>query len=208
MTGETADALSVVLVHLMKGIVERDSAPQIWQALSERQASVRDYVAVIGLDLEVDDAEGYAFLRQRPSRDGEPDLPRLVARRQLSYAVSLLLALLRKRLAEHDSAGSEPRLILTTPEIVDLVRLFQPDTADEARLDDRVGRDIAKAVELGFLKPLRGREGTYEVRRILRSFVDAQWLGVLGERLADYAAHASRDENDDTRATGRRREAK
>ncbi len=198
MSADGSDALSVVLVHLMRGIVERDSTPQVWQTLIERQSRVRDYVSVIGLELEVDEAEGYAFLRQKPSREGEPELPRLVSRRQLSYPVSLLLALLRKRLAEHDAASSEPRLILTTPEIVDLVRLFQPDTADEARLEDRVGRDIAKVVELGFLKTLKGREGTYEVRRILRSFVDAQWLGALNERLAEYAAYGRHKDDRDT----------
>jgi len=198
MSADGSDDLSVVLIHLMRGIVERDSTPQVWQTLIERQSRVRDYVSVIGLELEVDEAEGYAFLRQKPSREGEPELPRLVSRRQLSYPVSLLLALLRKRLAEHDAASSEPRLILTTPEIVDLVRLFQPDTADEARLEDRVGRDIAKVVELGFLKTLKGREGTYEVRRILRSFVDAQWLGALNERLAEYAAYGRHKDDRDT----------
>lgn len=198
MSADGSDDLSVVLIHLMRGIVERDSTPQVWQTLIERQSRVRDYVSVIGLELEVDEAEGYAFLRQKPSREGEPELPRLVSRRQLSYPVSLLLALLRKRLAEHDAASSEPRLILTTPEIVDLVRLFQPDTADEARLEDRVGRDIAKIVELGFLKTLKGREGTYEVRRILRSFVDAQWLGALNERLAEYAAYGRHKDDRDT----------
>lgn len=207
MSADGSDALSVVLVHLMRGIVERDSTPQVWQTLIERQSRVRDYVSVIGLELEVDEAEGYAFLRQKPSREGEPELPRLVSRRQLSYPVSLLLALLRKRLAEHDAASSEPRLILTTPEIVDLVRLFQPDTADEARLADRVGRDIAKVVELGFLKALKGREGTYEVRRILRSFVDAQWLGALNERLAEYAVYGRRKEDHDAPANDRREEA-
>lgn len=198
MSADGSDDLSVVLIHLMRGIVERDSTPQVWQTLIERQSRVRDYVSVIGLEFEVDEAEGYAFLRQKPSREGEPELPRLVSRRQLSYPVSLLLALLRKRLAEHDAASSEPRLILTTPEIVDLVRLFQPDTADEARLEDRVGRDIAKVVELGFLKTLKGREGTYEVRRILRSFVDAQWLGALNERLAEYAAYGRHKDDRDT----------
>lgn len=198
MSADGSDDLSVVLIHLMRGIVERDSTPQVWQTLIERQSRVRDYVSVIGLELEVDEAEGYAFLRQKPSREGEPELPRLVSRRQLSYPVSLLLALLRKRLAEHDAASSEPRLILTTPEIVDLMRLFQPDTADEARLEDRVGRDIAKVVDLGFLKTLKGREGTYEVRRILRSFVDAQWLGALNERLAEYAAYGRHKDDRDT----------
>ena len=65
-------------------------------------ARVRDYVTVLGLDLVLDEAEGYAFLRSRPNLDGDPEtsLPRLVARRPLSFPVSLLLALLRKKLAE------------------------------------------------------------------------------------------------------------
>jgi hypothetical protein len=42
---------------------------------------------------------------QRATVDGEPELPRLVPRRQLSYPVSLLLALLRKKLVEFDAAA-------------------------------------------------------------------------------------------------------
>ncbi len=68
---------------------------------------MRDYVAVLGLELVLDEAEGYAFLRSRPGRrrDAAPKLPRLVARRPLSFPVSLLLALLRKKLAEFDAGG-------------------------------------------------------------------------------------------------------
>jgi hypothetical protein len=46
-------------------------------------------------------------------------------------------------------------------------------------------------VELGFLRRLRGQEGQFEVRRILKAFVDAQWLAELDQRLADYRAHAA-----------------
>ena len=114
---------------------------------------------------------------------------RLVARRQLGYAVSLMLALLRKKLAEFDAGSGESRLILSTEQIADLVRLFLADTANEARLMDRVESDIKKIVELGFLRKLRGSEDRFEVRRILKSFVDAQWLGEFDRRLADYKAH-------------------
>ena len=116
-------------------------------------------------------------------------MPRLVARRQLGFSLSLMLALLRKKLAEHDAMGGDTRLIVTSADILDMVRLFLPDTANEARLKDRVERDIGRVVELGFLRQLKGREDAFEVRRILRSFVDAQWLGQLNERLAAYAAH-------------------
>ena len=187
---EGDDRLSLVLVTLFRGVLHRDAAPQAWQGLLDLQARVRDYVAVLGLELMLDEAEGYAYLAQRPRDEEAPDLPRLVARRQLSYPVSLLLALLRKKLAEHDATGGDTRLVLSREEIAELIRIFLPETANEARLLDRVENHINKAVELGFLRRLRGQEQRYEVQRILQAFVDAQWLGELDERLRAYRAHA------------------
>ena len=200
----TEDAMPRVLIHLLKGLVERDSAPEVWQTLASHTSHVRDYFGRIGLDLVLDEADGYAYLTQRPAKEGAPELPRLVARRSLSYRVSLLLALLRKRLAEHDASSGDARLVLTAAEITDLVRLFLPDTANEAKLDDRVGQDISRVVDLGFLKPMKARDDSYEVRRILRSFVDAQWLGQLNERLAAYAAHGRGEAADSETIAGAR----
>jgi len=185
----TTASLSPVLIALMKGITSRDDDPTVWQALLDLQARVREYVAVLGLELILDEAEGYAYLRQRAAAEGEPELARLVARRQLGYPVSLMLALLRKKLAEFDAGSGESRLILSAEQIADLVRLFLADTANEAKLMDRVDSDIKKIVELGFLRKLRGSEDRFEVRRILKSFVDAQWLSEFERRLADYKAH-------------------
>ena len=185
------ERLSQVLVHLFRGVLHRDSAPQLWQHLLDLQARVRDYVGVLGLELMLDEGEGYAYLRQRPrDEDDDSQLPRLVPRRQLSYPVSLLLALLRKKLAEHDAGGGDTRLILTREQIVDLMRVFLRDTANEARLLDRMDSHIRRVVELGFLRRLRGDEERYEVQRTLKAFVDAQWLGELEERLRVYRAHA------------------
>jgi hypothetical protein len=192
----TPNELSVVLINLMKGVVEREASPVLWQNLLTHQARARDHIAILGLDLALDEAEGFAYLRQRPTPEGEAELPRLIARRQLSFPVSLMLALLRKKLAEFDAQSGDTRLILTGADILDLVRLFHPDTANEARLKDRVDRDIARVADLGFLRPLKGRDQTYEVRRILRSFVDAQWLGQFSEKLAAYAAHGREDSDE------------
>ena len=183
--------LSPVLIALMKGITSSDDDPAFWQALLELQARVREYVSVLGLELILDEAEGYAYLKQRAAAEGEPELAKLVARRQLGYPVSLMLALLRKKLAEFDAGSGESRLILSAEQIADLVRLFLADTANEAKLMDRVDSDIKKIVELGFLRKLRGSEDRFEVRRILKSFVDAQWLSEFDRRLADYRAHIS-----------------
>jgi Domain of unknown function (DUF4194) len=180
---------SAVLVSLMKGVTFVESDPPLWQALLGLQARVRDYVAVLGLDLILDEAEGYAYLRQRQPAEGEQAPPRLIARRQLGYHVSLLIALLRKKLAEHDAASGDARLILGRDDIVEMLRLFLPETVNQARLTDRIDQHINRVVEMGFLRRLAGRDDQFEVRRILKAFVDAQWLNEFEQRMAAYRAH-------------------
>ena len=194
-TPQTSTSLSSVLVALMKGVTYRDADESLWQSLVLLSARVREHVGVLGLDLVLDEAEGYAYLRQSLVAEGEPELPRLVARRQLGYQVSLLVVLLRKKLAEFDARSGDTRLVLGREEIVDLVRIFLPDTANEARFLDRVETHINKIVELGFLRRLRGREDQFEVQRILKAFVDAQWLSGFDERLARYREHAAVDQD-------------
>lgn len=187
--------LSTLLIGLLKGVQYREQSERQWTALLHLQARVRDYVAVLNLELVLDEAEGYAFLKSRPESaadDPTPRLPRLVARRPLSFPVSLLLALLRKKLAEFDAGGGDTRLVLSRDEIVELVRVFLPDGPNEAKLIDQIESTINKVVELGFLRKLKpasgslAGQGNYEVRRILKAFVDAQWLAEFDARLAIY----------------------
>lgn len=189
--------LSVMLVSLLMGVLYRDGDERQWAALLNLQARVRDYVAVLNLDLVLDEAEGYAFLKSRPDPaddDSSARLPRLVARRPQSFPVSLLLALLRKKLAEFDAGGGDTRLVLGRDDIVELVRVFLPEGPNEARLIDQIETTINKVVDLGFLHKLKpaGSASTgpanYEVRRILKAYVDAQWLGEFDARLAQYQA--------------------
>lgn len=190
--------LSVLVIGLLKGVIYQEGDASLWNALIQLQARVRDYVAVLGLELVLDEAEGYAFLRSRAEGDGEsvPKLPRLVTRRPLSFPVSLLLALLRKKLAEFDASGGDTRLVLTRDEIIELVRVFLPETSNEAKLIDQIETQLNKIVELGFLRRLKHGSGTpagavavFEVRRILKAFVDAQWLAEFDARLAGYQAY-------------------
>ena len=196
--------LSVLLINLLKSVLYRDSDERLWATLLNLQARVRDYVAVLNLDLVLDEAEGYAFLKGRPEPaddDPAPRLPRLVARRPLSFPISLMLALLRKKLAEFDAGAGDSRLVLSRDEIVELVRVFLPDGPNEAKLIDQIETTINKVVELGFLhklKPTAGAAsgasagpGSFEVRRILKAFVDAQWLVEFDARLAIYQSALS-----------------
>ncbi|MFZ4623255.1 MAG: DUF4194 domain-containing protein [Rhodoferax sp.] len=193
--------LTSIVIPLLKGVIYREEDAALWAALLKLQARVRDYVAVLALELVFDEAEGYAFLRARPEADDDgPKLPRLVARRPLTFQVSLLLALLRKKLAEFDASGGESRLILSREAVAELVRVFMPTGSNESRLMDQVETQLNKVIELGFVRRLKpagasststrtGQMPMYEVRRILKAYVDAQWLADFDQRLAAYQAH-------------------
>jgi hypothetical protein len=184
-------SLADACVPLLRGVVYADSHAKAWEALLALGPQVRDHLLPLGLQVHIDEAEGYAFVVPHEDPD-DPDRPRLVQRRQLSYRVSLLLALLRRRLLEFDAQGDQTRLIITRDEAVELVRTFHPARGNDAKLADEVESDLRKIIELGFLRALREQPHTYEVRRIIRAFVDAQWLAEFDSKLAEYAAIAGK----------------
>ncbi len=195
LTASSSDAsLGLVVVSLMKGVVYRDQHPAVWLQLEELHGAVLDYVRVMELDLIIDEAEGYAFLRQLDEQEDEAAqslrLPKLVARRPLSFPVSLLCVLLRKKMVELDATGGDARLILTREQIVEMMRVFLPDRANEARLFDQIDTHINKLAEFGFLKKLAGNPPALEVRRIIKALVDADWLADFNEKLKVYRDHA------------------
>jgi hypothetical protein len=192
-------ALSAVVIPLLKGVIYQENDPPLWSRLIALDAKVRDYVRVLDLELVLDEAEGYAFLRSREtdetvSEKPAASAPRLFPRRQLSFPVSLLLALLRKKLAEFDASGGDARLVLSRDEIIETVRVFLPAISNEARLTDQIETQLNKIADLGFIRKLKPasaatQPASYEVRRILKAFVDAQWLADFDARLDAYRRH-------------------
>jgi hypothetical protein len=187
-------AVASAIIRLMHGVIYRESDEDTWLTLERSGAGVRGHFATIGVDVVVDQDEGYAFLRSRPEVDGEEALPRLVRRRTLTYPVSLLLVLLRKRLVEFETSGGEGRLVLTTEQIVEMLRLFQAESTNDARIVDNVESTIKKTAELGFLRQLRGQVDHWEVRRVLKAYVDAETLSDFAGKLRVYAGGLTADE--------------
>jgi hypothetical protein len=188
------DELSLLVIQLFKGPLYRDVHDKLWEPLTRQRRRVADHVAVLGLRLEVDETDGYAFLRSLRERESDIEYPRLIARHTLSFTTSLLIALLRKRLLEFDTSSSEVRLVLSRDQILDLIRVYMPANQDDIKLGREIDRHIKRVEELGFLHHLRGSTDQYEVRRIIRAFVDGQWLGQLDERLRTYLADLRADD--------------
>lgn len=178
--------LSRVLIALFRGVLYQEVQEDLFQVLLDRENAVRDFVKVLGLELTIDEAEGFAYLKSQDVVEVEDTLPRLVPKRPLSFLVSLVLALLRRRLLESESSG-EARLIMSRGDILDMVRVYLPSRPNEAQLVDQVQKTaINRITELGFVRELKGQEGVYEVMRIIKAFVDAEWLSDFNDKLAAY----------------------
>src|SRR6185437_1365920 len=71
--------LSPLLIQLLRGVIDRDEQPALWQDLLQHQSAATEYFRLIGLELRLDEAEGYAFLKQ--FLVDEEGTPRLIQRR-------------------------------------------------------------------------------------------------------------------------------
>ena len=187
---EHQPSISPIIIHLLKGILFRNQHPLLWNDLLELQSQILDYVQVIGLNLEIDDIEGYAWLTQIIPDEGEKEpLPRLIARRPLSYPISLLCVLLRKKMAEADSSGDQMRVIVSREELNNAMRVFMPEKSNEAQIAASINATINKVTELGFLRKLKNDNENLEIQRIISALVDADWTADFNEKLKIYQEH-------------------
>lgn len=183
-------SLSKIVIPLLKGPLFRQKQTKLWEQMLQQQSALDDYLAVMGLSLYLDDAEGYAFLRQQDFKDEANPPPRLIHRRPLSFPVSVLCLLLRQRLLEHDAQGGEPRAIIERRQIREEMSLFLPHAGSDARRDEAVDRYIKRVEDLGLLKPLKDDDQRFEIQRITKALINADWLGDLDKKLREYKNHA------------------
>lgn len=173
------------IIKLLKGILYDDDSD--WGMLLNNERNVKEYFGKIGVTLYLDEEEGYAYLQQ-PDREDDDEqaktLPRLVKRVALSWEVTVLCVVLREELLEFDaSTSNSTRCILSKYKIYDLMRPFSKEQTNDVQLVKKFDSWIAQAVKLHFLKELKGTEGEYEVRRILKAKIPADKLKEIKEEL-------------------------
>ncbi|NQY63972.1 MAG: DUF4194 domain-containing protein [Alteromonadaceae bacterium] len=187
---------SSVQIRLLKGAIYRQKQSELWTWLERDQYQIRQYFAEIGLSLLLDESEGYAFLRQIDFEEDQEQtaaiaLPRLITKRALPFAQSLLLVLIRKRLAEHDSEESSPRLIITRSEIHQWLQPYFQTNNNELKQQREFNALINKVSELGFIRVLRNYEDEFEVQRIIKAFINAEHIAHQLTLLTAYARNKS-----------------
>ncbi|MEM6396064.1 MAG: DUF4194 domain-containing protein [Bacteroidota bacterium] len=181
---ELEEAYGIPAVHLLRGVLYRDQT-DAWNLLLRHRLRLEAYFQPLRLQLFIDEAEGYAYLRQQI--DEEDDFPRLMSRRRLTYPQTLLLLLLRKRLLEFEAAGNESRLVLSEGEMIDMVRLYWADSGtNERKREDQVVATIKKLVTFKFLSPIKQEKDKYELRRIIKAYLPAEDIATMLDTLQKY----------------------
>ena len=184
---------SVAAVKLLQGVVY-DDEPKLWDVLLRSKSALESYFGRIGLSLVIDEADGYAFLRQWGDADypdGHDPLPRLMRRTSMGYTATLLCVLLRDKLRrfEEEEVHNE-RCVVETEELFEQWRAFVPASSDEVRRRKELGAALSKVEELGFVTKFSPDPEAWEVRRALKARLPVAELERLRDKLA--AATAER----------------
>ncbi|MCL4301972.1 MAG: DUF4194 domain-containing protein [Anaerolineae bacterium] len=188
MKNDAVAPYAVVIIKLLQDVLYQEDTAN-WDLLLRYVTPIREYFGKIGLEVQLYEAEGYAYLHQPDGDTHEEErLPRLVRRDKLTYDVTLLGVLLREKLLQFETSGSNsPRLVLSKDEIREMIRLFFKERTDEVRLWRDFDTAINRMVELGFLKRLTGAENNlFEVRRILKAKFSTDTLVEIKQKLQTY----------------------
>ncbi len=178
---------SFVLARLLLQPIYREDG-SLWESLRAERDAVAHYFRQIGQEVVVDEAEGYAFLRQIEPEGGDV-VPRVGRRQSLGYTATLLLVCLREELARFDAAPDDStRLVRTRQELRDLVNQFLRETNNQIRDVRAIDGAIRRLEELSFLRAFGPPDAdTFEIMRILKARFGASELEQVKDRLARHA---------------------
>lgn len=188
---QSVEPYATVIVRLLSS--EIYETEKIWESLLEHRIPVMDYFARIGLEVIIDQREGFAFLKQIELDDTGRTVG-LVKRTSLSYEVTLLLVLLREVLEDYELQDTtSPACFVSHQKIRDELGLFFRESANKVKLLKQLDRYIRQVMDLGFLKLVNDvpqpEDRLYEIRRILKAKIGGDVLEDIRRTLARHVEH-------------------
>jgi hypothetical protein len=180
-----------VVIKLMRGPVYADEK-DVWRDLQAWQSAIQDHFAKIGIDLIVNQVDGFARIVQpEPDEQDENPLPRLMRRQTMNYETSLLCVILREMLEEFDIKSEGTKLFLTEKDIKERIELFYKEQTNKSKLWRELSRPINSLQAIGILKLTREDTSNqdnnqYEVKRIIKALVNNDKLEEIKQKLATH----------------------
>lgn len=186
---------SIPAVKLLLGVVYSEDE-KIWAPLMTHKTRLENYFARLGLRLVIEEADGFAYLRQMGEDDARPTgyekLPVLIPRKSLGYPLTILCVLLREHLRRFDEEElHDERCVVEADALFDEWRGFQKPVNDEAKQLKEFGAIMRRAdEEFGFIKKFADNPESWEIRRILKARLPVAELESLRDQLLAYIGGA------------------
>lgn len=189
---------AAVCVKLLQGPLYRTgNGDATWALLDAWQGEISKYFDVIGVKVVIENADGYAYLAQKEGSN----LPKLIKEYPLSPEISFLCVILREALDQFDSSQNvSSMLVMKESEIRDRIATFFPESSksDQTKMYRKLDEYLNRLSELSFIREINPenaasqnqnldspRDREFEVRRILRSKVNAEFLEEFKKRLEE-----------------------
>jgi hypothetical protein len=179
---------SDVAVRLFQGVVYlEDGKP--WDVVLRNITPLEEYFGRVGLQLVVDETEGFGFLRQLQSED-LPDkydeLPKMFRRSRLSYDATLLTIMLREELRRFEEEEvHDQRCVISSDALFEQWKAFFPRDEDELKLRKGLSAAIRTLEGLKFVRRFGKDTDDWEVRRILKARLIAADLEAVKVQFVD-----------------------
>ncbi|MBC9931234.1 DUF4194 domain-containing protein [Chitinophaga qingshengii] len=178
-----------VFLKLMQGpVYEEDKA--YWKDLLGWQTELSKYLNQVGLQLIINESDGFARILQPEADDtsGDKPLPRLMRKTRLTYEATLLCIVLREALDEFDIKGNGTRLFMTQKEIKERLALFFKERNNKSKLLKDLNKPINSLLNIGILKATREDAANkelhqYEVKRVIKALVNNEKLEEIKSKL-------------------------
>lgn len=179
-----------VIIKLLQGPVYVDEK-LVWRDLQSWQSAIQDYFAKIGIELLINEVDGFARIIQPEAEEhDENPLPRLMRKQTMNYETTLLCVILREMLEEFDIKSEGTKLFLTQKDIKERIELFYKEQTNKSKLWKDLSRPINSLQNIGILKLTREEvnkdNSQYEVKRILKALVNNEKLEQIKNKLGAY----------------------
>ena len=115
----------------------------------------------------------------------------MMKKQALNYEATLLAVMLREGLEEFDIRSEGTKYFLTQKEIKERIELFYKEQTNKSKLWRDLSKPITALLNMGILKLNREDAANkdnnqYEVKRIVKAFINNEKLEEIKQKLADY----------------------
>jgi hypothetical protein len=162
----------------------REESKKHWSALLQHEDALRNRLCELGLVLEINREQGYAFTRQ--AEDPSPHARTLLRARTLSLAASALALYLYN---QYVISPDDP--VVETADMIDHMLGYKPPTdTDEAGFQRKIHAAIKALDEACIIKPVTGTS-RYIIYGVITAILSAERVQALDARYKAIASGAA-----------------